>query len=35
MDAGADAYVIKPDIEGLIDKVQELLAEQQCSAAVG
>ena len=35
LDAGADAYVTKPDIEGLIDKVRELLAEQECSAAVG
>ena len=32
--AGADAYVIKPDIEGLIDKVREILVEQECSAAV-
>jgi len=32
--AGADAYVIKPDIEGLINKVQEILSEQECSAAV-
>jgi DNA-binding response OmpR family regulator len=34
MDAGADAYVIKPDIDGLIDKVQEILSAQECSAAV-
>lgn len=34
LDAGADAYVIKPDIDGLINKVQEILAEQECSAAV-
>ena len=32
--AGAEAYVIKPDIEGLIDKVQEILSEQNCAAAV-
>lgn len=32
--AGADAYVIKPDIEGLINKVHEILARQECSAAV-
>jgi len=32
--AGADAYVIKPDIEGLINKVQEILSEQECSAAL-
>ena len=32
--AGADAYVMKPDIEGLIDKVQEIMAMQECSAAV-
>ena len=35
LDAGANAYVTKPDIEGLINKVQELLAGQECSAAVG
>jgi DNA-binding response OmpR family regulator len=33
--AGADAYVIKPDIEGLINKVHEILAAQECASAVG
>ncbi|HEX8891363.1 MAG TPA: response regulator [Pyrinomonadaceae bacterium] len=32
--AGADAYVMKPDIEGLINKVHELLAAQECASAV-
>lgn len=32
--AGADAYVIKPDIEGLINKVHEILADQECASAV-
>lgn len=34
LEAGANAYVVKPDIEGLINKVQEILSEQECSAAV-
>lgn len=33
--AGADAYVAKPNIDELINAVQELLSEAQCSAAVG
>jgi DNA-binding response OmpR family regulator len=31
--AGADAYVAKPDIGGLIDNVRNLLAERDCAAA--
>ena len=31
--AGADAYVTKPNIDELIDKVQQLLAEAECSTA--
>lgn len=31
--AGAHAYVVKPDIEGLIDTAHKLLAEKQCAAA--
>lgn len=31
--AGASAYVAKPDIDGLIDAVQKLLAESHCAAA--
>ena len=31
--AGADAYVAKPDIDGLINNVRELLSERQCAAA--
>ena len=31
--AGASAYVAKPDIDGLIDAVQKLLAESNCAAA--
>ena len=33
MAAGADAFVAKPDIEGLIDKVRKLLANNECAAA--
>lgn len=33
MTAGADAYVVKPDIEGLIKSVNNLLAERECAAA--
>jgi two-component system response regulator PilR (NtrC family) len=29
--AGAAAYVAKPDIDGLIDAVQRLLAESECA----
>lgn len=32
--AGADAYVAKPDIDGLIRKVREFLSERECAAAV-
>ena len=30
--AGAAAYVAKPDIDGLIDAVQKLLANSECAA---
>ena len=33
MAAGADAYVAKPDIEGLIEKVSQLLAKAKCASA--
>ncbi|HEV7745006.1 MAG TPA: response regulator [Pyrinomonadaceae bacterium] len=33
MAAGANAYVAKPDIEGLIEKVSQLLAKQGCASA--
>lgn len=33
MEAGASAFVAKPDIEGLIDAVQRLLSERECAAA--
>lgn len=33
MAAGADAYVAKPDIEGLIEKVSQLLAKEDCPSA--
>ncbi len=33
MEAGADAYVAKPNIDALINAVQGLLAENECSAA--
>ena len=33
MAAGADAYVAKPDIEGLIEKVNKLLAQEDCASA--
>jgi two-component system response regulator ResD len=33
MTAGADAYVAKPDIEGLIEKVNKLLSQRECAAA--
>ena len=29
--AGADAYVPKPDVEGLIEAVQKLLSERECA----
>ena len=31
--AGAAAYVAKPDIDGLIDAVQKLLAESECATS--
>ena len=31
--AGADAYVAKPDIDGLIESVRKLLSERECAAA--
>jgi len=31
--AGADAYVAKPDIDGLIDNVKKLLSQRECAAA--
>ena len=31
--AGAAAFVAKPDIEGLIDAVHQLLANSECAAA--
>lgn len=31
--AGADAYVAKPDIDGLIDNVRKLLSTRECAAA--
>ena len=34
MQAGAAAYVAKPDIEGLIESVRQLLAERECAAEV-
>jgi DNA-binding response OmpR family regulator len=33
--AGADAYVTKPNIGELIAKVDQLLGEEECSAAAG
>ena len=35
LDAGAEAYVTKPNVDKLIDKVHEILSEQECSTAVG
>ncbi len=31
--AGADAYVAKPDLEGLIKAVEDLLTQRECAAA--
>lgn len=31
--AGATAFISKPDVEGLIRKVHEFLAERECAAA--
>jgi DNA-binding response OmpR family regulator len=33
MAAGADAYIAKPDIDGLIEKVSQLLAKENCASA--
>ena len=33
MEAGAAAFVAKPDIEGLIDAVAKLLRQRECAAA--
>ena len=33
LNAGADAYVAKPDIDGLIESVRNLLAEKECATA--
>ena len=33
LEAGADAYVAKPDIDGLIESVRALLAERECATA--
>jgi len=30
--AGADAYVLKPDIEGLIETVHKFLSQRECAA---
>ena len=35
LEAGAAAFVAKPDIEGLISAVHGLLAERECAAATG
>jgi len=32
LEAGADAYVAKPDVEGLIESVHKLLSERECAA---
>lgn len=32
IDAGADSYVAKPDIDALIDGVQKLLSQRECAA---
>lgn len=32
--AGADAYVAKPDVEGLIENINKLLAKEECASAV-
>jgi len=33
MAAGADAYVAKPDVEGLIENINKLLAKAECASA--
>jgi len=35
MEAGAAAYVAKPDIESLIENVRKLLADKECAATAG
>jgi CheY-like chemotaxis protein len=35
MAAGATAYVAKPDVDGLISTVHELLREKECAAETG
>ena len=32
--AGAHAYVVKPDIDGLIETVRELLARKECATTI-
>lgn len=32
--AGADAYVAKPDVEGLIENINKLLTKAECASAV-
>jgi len=34
MAAGADAYVAKPDVEGLIENINKLLTKAECASAV-
>jgi DNA-binding response OmpR family regulator len=34
MAAGADAYVAKPDIDGLIENINKLLARTECASAM-
>ncbi len=34
LEAGAAAFVAKPDIEGLIDAVHQLLSNKECATAV-
>jgi two-component system OmpR family response regulator len=33
LEAGADAFVAKPDLEGLIKAVEDVLSKRQCAAA--
>jgi len=33
MAAGADAYIAKPDVEGLIENINKLLAKAECASA--
>ena len=35
MAVGADAFVAKPDIDGLIENVNKLLADKECAAGEG